>query len=102
MRKILLSVLAAPVLVHAVPAMAREDSVAVSYADLDLSDPADFARLEDRLAAAAKKVCTANWSTTLSRWTNAKTCEADTLEKALAEAEALLAPEPSAPLALAD
>jgi len=47
------SALSAP----AAAASADDDSIVVSYAGLDLSNPADAARLERRLKAAARAVC---------------------------------------------
>ena len=39
------------------PASAETQSVAVQYADLDLTSPAGLAALEGRIEAAAKKIC---------------------------------------------
>jgi UrcA family protein len=48
----------AAMLAFATPAAAQtEDQVTVSFADLDLARPADAARLDRRLLAAAEKVC---------------------------------------------
>lgn len=41
----------------AAPASAEEASIAVSYADLNLSAPAGVATLKHRIEAAAEKVC---------------------------------------------
>ncbi len=49
---------AAIVSANAVPALAAPRSVAVKYADLDLSTPQGQAKLDQRVDRAAKGVCT--------------------------------------------
>lgn len=102
MRKFIFSVLAASMAASAAPAVANEASVVVGYDDLDLSDPDDFAVLERRLADAAKEVCRAAPTHSVTDWSITMRCRADAFKAAMAEAEARVAPEPSKPLALAD
>ena len=102
MRKIFLPVLAAFAVTSPVQAWADEPSTVVSYADLDLDNPADVATLEHRIAEAAKKVCTRSWDSPLSLWANAQACRADTFKTAMAKLKTQLSPEPGEPIALAD
>ena len=58
MRKSIVTVLAAlTASIAAAPAAATGVTVTVSYADLDLADPAGMAALEERIAAAVDTVC---------------------------------------------
>ncbi|MXO59777.1 UrcA family protein [Altererythrobacter salegens] len=102
MRAILVTFLAAGMAMTAAPAAASEKSTVVSYADLDLTDPADIATLEQRISAAAKKVCTRSWDSSLSLSSSVETCRAASYKSAMEKVEALLAPDPGSPVALAD
>lgn len=102
MKKILHTVVAATLATAATPAAADEKSTTVSYADLDLTDPADFATLEQRVAAAARRVCSRSWDSPLSLWSSVEACRADSYHTAMATIEARLAPEENEPIALAD
>lgn len=58
MRKIVVPALAASALAAvSTPASAETKSVAVQYADLDLTSASGMATLEGRIAAAARKIC---------------------------------------------
>ena len=58
MRNIIVPALAALSLaVISTPASAETQSVAVQYADLNLSSPAGMAALQGRIEAAARKIC---------------------------------------------
>ena len=59
MRNSVLTVLAAAMLSASIaaPAVAREASVKVYFGDLDLTDPAGAAALEERIAEAVDQVC---------------------------------------------
>ncbi|MBO9517539.1 MAG: UrcA family protein [Porphyrobacter sp.] len=59
MRKSIVTVLAALATSAALatPALAAETEVVVSYSDLDLTDAAGAAKLEQRVDAAAEQVC---------------------------------------------
>ncbi|MBT2135518.1 UrcA family protein [Croceibacterium sp. LX-88] len=59
MRKSIVTVLAALATSAALatPALAEETEVVVSYSDLDLTDAAGAAKLEQRVDAAAEQVC---------------------------------------------
>lgn len=60
----------------------------VSYADLDLSDPADAARLERRVRAAAKRVCEEGPNVSLRARASRRACERGATEQGLANATA--------------
>lgn len=67
MRTILVPVFAA-LACAAAPAVAKEYEpvqISVSYADIDLADPADMAKLESRIETAARKACTRTSRSTL-------------------------------------
>ena len=57
MRKTVIAFVAALTAMGIAPAAAAEASVAVSYADLNLSAPAGASVLKQRIAAAADRVC---------------------------------------------
>ena len=58
----------------------------VSYADLDLASPAGRARLDQRLAAAARAVCGDAFATDLRTLAQVRACRAETLANAYAAA----------------
>lgn len=102
MRKIFLPVLAAFAFTSPVQAWADEPSTVVSYADLDLDDPADVATLEHRIVIAAKKVCARSWDVPLSLWADTEACRADAFRTAMAKLKTQLSPETGESVALAD
>lgn len=67
------------------PVAAREVTVRVTYADLDLSKPADLAKLKDRLAVRIRDACTPSqgW---FSRTADAdRACQSEAMQAAMAK-----------------
>jgi UrcA family protein len=100
MRKSALTVLAAAMLSAsiAVPAAAREASVKVYFGDLDLSDPAGAAVLEERIAEAVDQVCAKTEPPRIRGMVAWEQCKALSLADAM---EKLAAIKPSPEVALA-
>ncbi len=98
MRKSIVTVLAALSASFAIPASAKEVSVAVTFHDLDLTKPADLATLEGRIAVAVEEVCDKvepRYFQSEMAW---KECKARSLADAM---EQLAAIAPQAEVALA-
>ena len=66
---------------------AGEESVAVSYAGLDLSKPADAALLDVRLRAAAREVCGTADARNLSLSAQADACQKEAIARARADVQ---------------
>ena len=102
MRKSIVTVLAASMLLGAAsiaaPASAREASVVVSFGDLDLTDPAGKAVLDERIAAAVEEVCAKTEPRLLRGRAAWEECKAKSLADAM---EQLAAIAPPANVALA-
>jgi len=75
------SALSAP----AAAATADEDSIVVSYAGLDLANPADAARLERRIKAAARAVCSDAPMLDLTVAAKVQACQDEAIARARAE-----------------
>lgn len=75
----------------AAPATASPRSIAVSYADLDLSRPAGVAALDRRLARAADAVCGPVDARDLRAMSAARACRTAALSSANAEAKPVIA-----------
>jgi UrcA family protein len=67
-----------------------EDRVAVSYAGLDLSNPADAARFDSRVRAAARKVCGFERTRDLRVHQQAIACEKSAMARAGADIQVAL------------
>lgn len=72
------------------PASAQTSSRAVTVRDLDLGRPADIARLDRRLAAAAKAVCAEPGAATYGNYAAAKSCERATRRAVIARRNAIV------------
>ena len=64
---------------------ADEDSIVVSYAGLDLANPADAARLERRLKAAARAVCSDAPMLDLTVAARVQACQDEAIARARAD-----------------
>jgi UrcA family protein len=60
MKKLIISGFAAACLTGATAAHAKDDTVRISYSDLDLTQKSDVEKLEKRVQAAAEEVCEPN------------------------------------------
>ncbi|MBV9931645.1 MAG: UrcA family protein [Alphaproteobacteria bacterium] len=69
---------------------ADETSVVVSYAGLDLADPADAARFDARLKAAARAVCSEAPILDLHLSAKVDACRADVIARAKADLQVAL------------
>ena len=99
MRKSIVTLFAVPIVaLLAAPAAARERSIIVSYADLDLTTPAGAAELDRRIEAAAEKVCVKPHLLDLRAMTAWEECKVATIAHA---EDQLSATEPFENLALA-
>jgi len=84
MRKLFIPVLAAASLAGvSAPAAAAEVTFAISYADLDLSNPADVAVMKDRIDAAVARACGRASIASLYGSQAVMDCKADGKTKAL-------------------
>jgi UrcA family protein len=84
--------LAAVTVAVATPAFAQEnDSVAISVADLDLSDPGDSARFERRVRQAARTLCGDHQLQTLDMRGITQACHDSVISNARADAQVALA-----------
>ncbi|HEX4738657.1 MAG TPA: UrcA family protein [Allosphingosinicella sp.] len=79
-------------LAFATPASAQEETrtVVVSFAGLDLANPADAARLEQRLHGAARQVCGPDEGTDLRARRDMDICQKTALVRAHAEVQIAL------------
>jgi UrcA family protein len=102
MRKSIVTVLAAATLLGgisiAAPATAQDATVHVSYADLDLTQPADLSTLKGRIEDAVKKVCNRVEPRIMSGQVAWEQCKAASLADAM---EQLAAIAPAGNIALA-
>jgi len=96
MRKSVVTVLAASMLLGAAsiaaPASAREASVVVSFGDLDLTDPAGKAVLDERIAAAVEEVCAKTEPRLLRGRAAWEECKAKSLADAMDQLAAIAPP----------
>tara|TARA_B100001179_G_scaffold229684_1_gene215859 strand:+ start:178 stop:483 length:306 start_codon:yes stop_codon:yes gene_type:complete len=89
MRRLLIPALASALCFTAAPSSAKpsEIEVRVSFADLDLANPAHFDEVRTRIADAAERACEVRTSVTTSGRILDKECVADVTAKALAQLE---------------
>jgi UrcA family protein len=85
----------------ATPASAQnEDRAAVSIAGLDLSNPADAARLDHRLRAAARAVCGPDQGNDLRIHRQTMACEKSAMARARSDVQVALRGTGGTPVAL--
>lgn len=82
--------LAASALSTPAAAQVDETSVVVSYAGLDLANPADAARLERRLRIAATAVCGEAPLLDLTQTAHVRACKADAIARAKSDLQLAL------------
>ncbi|KRA80442.1 UrcA family protein [Altererythrobacter sp. Root672] len=100
MRKSIVTVLAALATSAALatPALAAETEVVVTYSDLDLTDAAGAAKLEQRIDSAAEQVCGKPDIRDIKGMVAFETCKTDAKSSALEQVSVL---EPYQSMALA-
>jgi UrcA family protein len=104
MRKFLTSAIAASVVASACPAAAAESVITevVSFADLDLTAPADRQTLEDRISVAVIAVCGEAETRALWEMRAIEQCRAASTTDAMAQLEVHLASLPPISVATVD